>query len=97
MKISNEKKEKICEQILAYLFSISPKSIFTIHVAKEIARDEEFTKKLLLYLKKKNLVLEIKKNSEGITYLKRSRWKLSETTYNHYKKINSQVPKLYLE
>lgn len=88
MRISPTKKDKICEQILSYLFSITPKIVFTIQIAREIARDEEFTKKLLLSLKKKGLVIEIKKNPEGITYIKRSRWKLSDETYNFYKKIN---------
>lgn len=87
MRISEEKKEKICEQILNYLFSISPKSVFTINIAKEIARDEEFTKKLMIFLKKKDLVVEIKKNPEGTTYLKRSRWKLTDKTYALYKKL----------
>ena len=85
MKISNEKKEKIAEQIINLLFSISPKPLFTAHIAKEIARDEEFVKKLLLDLKKKNLLIEIKKNPQGIDYKKRSRWKLSESIYNIYK------------
>jgi predicted transcriptional regulator with HTH domain len=44
MKISEQKIEKISEQILAMLYSISPKSLFTSHIAKEIARDEEFRK-----------------------------------------------------
>ena len=56
MKISAEKVERISEQILAFLYSVSPKLMFTSYIAKEIARDEEFTKKLLLVLKKKNLV-----------------------------------------
>jgi predicted transcriptional regulator with HTH domain len=86
MKISNVKREKIFEQILAYLFSINPQSIFTSHISKEIARDEEFVKSLLLELKKKKLVLEIKKNKEGIDYVRRSRWKLSQEAYNFYKK-----------
>ena len=86
MKISQEKKEKISEQILAYLYSSSPKSIFTSHIAREIARDEEFIKKLLLDLKNKKLVVEIKKNPKGITYIKRSRWKLSDIAYKAYKK-----------
>ncbi len=85
MKISNEKREKISEQILAHLFSESPKAVFTFHVAREIARDEEFTKKLLLSLKKKGLVVEIKKNPQGAPYLKRSRWKLSDAAYTAYK------------
>lgn len=85
MKISQEKQDKISEQILAHLFSESPKPLFTSHIAQEIARDEEFTKKLLFSLKKKGLVLIIKKNSEGTPYLKRSRWRLSDAAYNAYK------------
>ena len=84
MKISEQKKEKISEQILAHLYSINPKSAFTLHIAQEIARDEEFVKKLLLDLKKKGLVIEIKKNPQGIQYIKRSRWKLSDTAYTAY-------------
>ncbi len=87
MKISNEKKQKISEQILAYLFSVSPKPIFTAHIAREIARDEEFTKKLLKDLKSKKLVIEIKKNPKGVDYTKRSRWKLSDKVYEAYKQL----------
>ncbi|MFB6246473.1 MAG: hypothetical protein ABEI74_02710 [Candidatus Pacearchaeota archaeon] len=85
MKISEEKKKKISEQILAYLFSISPRAVFTVDVAKEIVRDEEFTKKLLLELNNKKLVTEIKRNSGGIPYSKRSRWRLSDRAYKAYK------------
>lgn len=86
MKISEEKKEKICEQILAFLYSVSPKPLFTLNVAREIARDEEFVKTLLLNLKKKELVVEVKRNPKGESYLKRSRWKLSDNAYLAYKK-----------
>jgi predicted transcriptional regulator with HTH domain len=85
MKISKEKRQKISEQILLFLYSNNPKSFFTSHIAKEIARDEEFVKSLLIILKNKKLVLEIKKNSKGLDYIKRSRWKLSELSYNAYK------------
>jgi predicted transcriptional regulator with HTH domain len=85
MKISQKKREKISEQILATLFAVSPKSLFTSQIAQEVARDEEFIKNLLLDLKKKNFVLEIKKNSKGISYLRRLRWRLSEEVYNFYK------------
>lgn len=85
MKISEQKKEKISEQILALLYSISPKPLFTLNIAQEIARDEEFVKSLLLELKKKDLLVEIKKNPKGFTYLKRSRWKLSDSAYQAYK------------
>lgn len=85
MYISKEKQEKILEQILACLFSVNPKPLFTYNIAREIARDEEFVKRLLFDLKKKNLVLEIKKNPKGEGYLKRSRWKLTEEVYIAYK------------
>ena len=85
MRISEKKREKISEQILALLYSINPKSIFTYHIAQEIARDEEFVKKLLLELKKKKLIIKIKMNPKGIPYLKRSRWKLSNAAYQAYK------------
>lgn len=85
MKISREKRDKICEQILSYLYSVSPKPIFTSYIAKEIARDEEFTKDLLEELKKKFLVKKVKKNPEGMKYLRRTRWQLSREAYKAYK------------
>ena len=85
MKISAKKKENISEQILTLLYSINPKPLFTLHIAQEIARDEEFIKKLLLGLKNQKLIIEIKKNPKGVSYIRRSRWKLSENTYKIYK------------
>jgi len=89
MKISDEKRKKISEQILAVLYPNMPKPLFTSHIARDVARDEEFIKKLLLNLKKQGLVNEIKKNSSGKEYLRRSRWKLSDKAYEIYKKANS--------
>lgn len=91
MKISNEKKEKISEQILAFLYSIAPKAEYTSNIAKEIARDEEFVKNLLQELKKKNLISEIKKNSKGKDYSRRSRWKIGEMAYKIYKQKQGVV------
>jgi len=85
--ISNSKKEKISEQILLHLFSVFPKQVFTADIAKELARDEEFIKKLLFDLEKKELVVKIQKNSEGLIYTKRIRWRISNKIYNTYKKL----------
>jgi predicted transcriptional regulator with HTH domain len=85
MKISKQKRDKILEQILAYLYSINPRPTFAAHIAREIARDEEFVKSLLLELKTKKLVTEIRKNPKGVDYLRRSRWKLSDKAYEIYK------------
>lgn len=84
-KISKEKEKKIKEQILFHLFSSFPKQIFTSYVAKEVARDEEFIKKLLLDLEKEGLVTKIVKNSQGINYSKRLRWRISNKAYEIYK------------
>lgn len=85
MKISDKNKQKISEHILAYLYSVNPKAVFTVQIAQELARDEEFVKKLLINLKKKDIVIEIKKNPKGISYLKRVRWRLSDKVYEIYK------------
>ena len=90
MKLSREKKEKISEQILAFLFSQSPKAYFTSEIAKEMARDEEFIKGILIDLKNKKLLKEIKKNPKGAEYLRRSRWVLTDSVYDAYKKHQIQ-------
>jgi predicted transcriptional regulator with HTH domain len=90
-QISQKKKDKIAEQILYYLFSISPEAKFTSDVAQEIARDEEFTKNLLQELKTKKLVIEITKNSQGSDYLRRQRWRLSNEAFDIYKKHQSSI------
>jgi len=89
MKISDAKKEKISEQTLELLYSLSPRSLFTSQIAYEVARDEEFMKKLLIELKKKKLVVEIKKNPKGVQYIKRSRWKLTDETYQIYTRLSN--------
>lgn len=85
MKISDKNKQKISEHILAYLYSVNPRAVFTVQIAQELVRDEEFIKKLLINLKKKGLVSDIRKNSKGFSYLKRIRWRLSDKAYEVYK------------
>tara|TARA_Y100000310_G_scaffold345856_1_gene471529 strand:+ start:11614 stop:11892 length:279 start_codon:yes stop_codon:yes gene_type:complete len=85
--ISKEKKEKISEQILHFLYSIFPKQVFTLEIAKELARDEEFIKTLLEDLEKKGLVIKINKNSKGIVYSRRLRWRISNKTHKIYTKF----------
>ena len=84
MRISKEKKDKITEQILSYLFSIFPKYPFTAEIAKEIARDEEFIKKLLIELEINELVISIKKNIQGNLFSRRVKWRLSNKVYEVY-------------
>ena len=83
--ISQQKIEKISEQILYHLYSIFPKQVFTSEVAKELARDEEFMKKLLINLEKRGLVIKIEKNSQGFQYSRRQRWRISNKAHAAYK------------
>jgi predicted transcriptional regulator len=85
MQISKEKRDKISEQILSFLFFNSPKLFFTYDIAKEVARDEEFIKEILLELKNRGLVIQVTKNQEGNSYKRRIRWKLTDQAYDAYK------------
>lgn len=87
-RISQTKENKIKETILHLLFQQSPKSLFTYHIAQELARDEEYIKKLMIELETKNLVNGVKKNADGKDYSRRIRWRLSSQTYEAYKKLN---------
>lgn len=100
-RLSEQKIEKIQEQILFFLYSIFPKQVFTVDIAREIARDEEFIKKIMFELEKKDLVVKISKNSDGIKYEKRLRWRISNKTYEiyyqHQQKTNKIVEKNIFE
>ncbi len=84
MRLSQEKIDKITEQILSYLYSSFPKNPFTAEIAREIARDEEFIKKLLFDLRERKLIIVIRKNSKGEVFSRRLRWKLSSKVYDIY-------------
>lgn len=84
MRISEQKKEKICEQLLAHLYAVFPRSLFTATLARELARDEEFIKKLLEELQRKKLVAGVHKNKKGILYQRRKRWQLSPLAQRQY-------------
>lgn len=84
--ISDAKKEKISEHIIGHLFSITPEASYTADIAKEVARDEEFIKAILLNLEKQRLVVRVTKNAQGIEYGRRIRWRLSNRAFEAYQK-----------
>ena len=86
--ISKQKRDKISEQILHYLYSVSPSAVFTSSIAENLARDEEFTKALLEDLEKNNLVIKVTKNHQGKDYERWQRWRLSENAYSTYKTLS---------
>jgi transcriptional regulator with PAS, ATPase and Fis domain len=89
--ISKQKRDKISEQILHYLFTISPTSEFTNKISSEIARDEEFVKSILQELERNKLVISVDKNAKGINYSRRLRWTLSPQAYDVYKRHQQTI------
>lgn len=86
--ISKKKRSKISEQILSYLYNISPEAQFTVKIADEIVRDEEFTKSILEELEKNKLVVRINKGPEGQDYTKWARWRMSSAAFEAYKRLH---------
>ena len=84
MMISQEKKDKITEQVLLFLYHTFPNQPFTAEIARELARDEEFIKRMLFELKEKKLILAIRKNKKGEVFSRRLRWRLSTKVYDIY-------------
>lgn len=85
MRLSKDKKDRISEQILSFLFHSFPNEPFTAEIAREVVRDEEFIKRILFELKEKNLVLAIRKNNKGDLFSRRLKWRLSSKVYDIYK------------
>lgn len=87
MRLSQEKRDKIAEQVLSHLYHNWPESLFTAEIARETARDEEFIKAIMQDLQSKKLVACIRKNPLGEVYSRRCRWRLSNNAYDAYKKV----------
>ncbi len=90
MRLSEEKINRIKEEILSVLFRSSPNALFTADIASNLARDEEFIKKILLDLETRGLISSVKKNNSGADYLRRIRWRLTNTTFQAYQRVNSE-------
>mgnify|MGYP003971694391 CR=1 FL=1 len=85
MRLSQDKKDKIAEQVMSYLYHEFPNQPFTAQIAREIARDEEFIKRVLFDLKEKGLVTPIRKNANGDIFTRRLKWRLTQKVYDVYK------------
>lgn len=93
-RISTSKEEKIKETILQLLFQESPNSMFTYYIAQELARDEEYIKKILEELESKKYVCSVNKNPKGIQYSRRKRWRLTPHVHDAYRKLSEEKAKL---
>jgi len=85
--LSEEKKKKICEQALELLYSNYPTPLFTVEIARELARDEEFMKKTLESLEERGLLKKIRTGPNGAEYLERTRWVLAPAAKEKYDEL----------
>ena len=84
-KVSDKKIKKLKEHILSILYETHFNPIFTSNIAEDLIRDEEFTLRLLIELKKEGFIKEINKNTDGKRYLSRKKWILQSKIYDQYK------------
>ncbi|MFH1210049.1 MAG: hypothetical protein V1663_04640 [archaeon] len=83
-KISKDKEKRIKEQILEVLYNNFPKMYYSKELGDEIVRKDEFVLRLMLELKKDNLVVNFEeRKGRGI----RRKWGLSKEVYEEYKKL----------
>jgi hypothetical protein len=80
-KISQEKIKKIKESIISLLFSKYPYALSTAKIARELARDEEFIKAILLEMEREKFLKRVG------NYLRKNEWQLSEKVYETYKRL----------
>ena len=79
-RISEKKLEKIKADMLSLLYEHNLKPLYTVQIADDIARDDEFVLRLLKIMEKKGLV---KQSNKG----KRRRWIMTDKAYNAYGQI----------
>ena len=79
-KISDKKIEKIKSDILAILYEKNLKPFYTFQIAEEVARDDEFTLKLIRVMEKNGLVKQANKGN-------RRKWIMSDNAYKAYSEI----------
>lgn len=86
-RISQKKVEKIKEDILSVLFEAGMHGMFTKQIGDEIARNDEFTLKLLQNMEKQEIIKQIIKTKKGAEFIRRKQWMLTDNAYEAYKKL----------
>ncbi len=76
VKLSEKTIKLLKDDIISILYERPLEAMFTNEIAKELRRDNEFTKKLLLELKKESLIEQVKKNKRGQQYLTHLKWRI---------------------
>ncbi|MEK6841189.1 MAG: hypothetical protein AABW57_00370 [Nanoarchaeota archaeon] len=85
-KVSNEKREKLKEELLRIIYENYPGFLYTYQVAEFLIRDDEFVLDLLNELKNKNLIMCLEETSGD--NIKR-KWGLKKEVYEKYKELSA--------
>ena len=83
-KISEDKEKRIKEEVLRLLYEKYPKMLYTLEVANELIRDDEFILRLMKELNKNNLINNLEENKGK--KIKR-KWGLNKDIYQEYKNL----------
>jgi len=76
-RISQQNFQRISESVLGVLYDKFPVAQSTAAIAREIARDNEFTLHVMLFLESKKFVVKVSRGS-------RFEWKLSKAAKEKY-------------
>lgn len=85
-KVSNEKREKLKEELLRIIYENYPGFLYTYQVAEFLIRDDEFVLDLLNELKNKNLIMCLEETSGD--NIKR-KWGLKKEVYEKYRELST--------
>ena len=84
--ISNEKRERIKEELLRIIYENYPNFLYTYQIADLLIRDDEFVLNLLKQLKDKNLIFCLEESSGGNV---KRKWQLKREVYEQYKELSA--------
>lgn len=84
VRLGEEKRVRLKEEILSILNESPLKARFTNEIAKELIRDNEFTLKLLMEMRDNGHLKEIRVNKGS--YKVRRKWRISDVVLNGWRK-----------
>jgi len=79
-RVSQRTFNKVAEATLAFLNERFPEPLSGREVAAELARDNEFVGRVLIFLREKGLVQQVYKSPTGKDYLRWTKWALTPAT-----------------
>ncbi|MDD5177906.1 MAG: hypothetical protein PHT54_01315 [Candidatus Nanoarchaeia archaeon] len=81
-QISKGKIERIKQDILYLLYEANLKPMYTVNIANEVIRDDEFVLRLLVEMEKQGLVKQANKNT-----IRRKQWVMTNEAYGQFRKM----------